>query len=103
MNFGPKNWRERIVFAWEGAWCDVIYWWQKWRKRHMAEIDGKLFDLVYDAMDNARDNGYDMDSMTDGQVAYDMVQYDADIQTFPFEDVEAAVHAVREMEKAEVE
>lgn len=50
-----------------------------------------LKELVFQAMQNAKDNGYHFEGLTSREIAEDMVTYDAFLEQESIEDVEKLV------------
>jgi hypothetical protein len=59
----------------------------------MEELD--LTDRVRNALVNAKENGYDQSGLSPGEVAYDLITYDADLEDEDFCEVASAVNIVR--------
>ena len=57
--------------------------------------ESELYNLVVEAYKNAVENGYDLDSMCDIDVAFDMIDYDADLQDCDPDVLEQMVHKFR--------
>ena len=62
----------------------------------MSGGDETLYNLVKEAYENATFNGYNLELMTDEQLALDMLEYDADIENYPYEEVLACIAQFRE-------
>lgn len=54
-----------------------------------------LTKKVLSSMRHAIENGYDLSRLSPGQVAVDLMQYDADLENEYFDDVAQAVHSIR--------
>ena len=54
-----------------------------------------LTERVREALKNAKDNGYDQSGLSPGEVAIDLMEYDASFQHETFTEVAAAVHIIR--------
>jgi hypothetical protein len=59
----------------------------------MSERD--LTDMVREALENAKINGYDMQDMSPGEAAYDLQKCDADLEREDFQEIATAVHVIR--------
>lgn len=57
------------------------------------EID--LIDRVREALNNAKENGYDQSGLSPREVAFDLITYDADLEHEDFCEVASAVHIVK--------
>ena len=58
-------------------------------------MNDKLYGLVVEAYWNAIMNGDKLNDWTAEEVALDMIEYDADIEPYPIEEVIAAVKQFR--------
>lgn len=54
-----------------------------------------LDKYVKEAYINAYENGYDLDSMSAEDVAYDMIEFDSNLENYEFLDVCLAVYKYR--------
>lgn len=54
-----------------------------------------LKELVFEALSNAKDNGYTFDGMSAEEIAEDMVQYDANLEAVDAEDLVPLIEEFR--------
>ena len=50
-------------------------------------MNDRLYQLVSEAMQNAKENGYTFDDWLVEEIAEDMIEYDADISSYDLNDV----------------
>ncbi len=57
--------------------------------------DNSIADRVREALKNAKENGYDQSGLSPGEVAYDLITYDADFEHEDICEIATAVKVIR--------